>query len=321
MVDNESLLVDEDQFLEHRKLQETAQKRAVGARNEVMDSLLSVEINPTELCNRQCVFCPRSDPRIYPNRKLHMEVRLAERVADELKANESCARISLSGFGEPLLHPALADVVHAIRSRLPNNTIESNTNGDRLTVERIQKLYDAGITFIYVNCFDGPEQIPFFEERFEKAGIDPSRYRLRKHWQSEENNSDFGLKLNNRSGNVQSDTVEALKPLEEPLELPCYYPFYKMLVDWNGDVLFCSNDWGRKIIIGNILEVGIRELWLSSRMFEIRKRLMHGNREHEPCNTCNVHGTLHGGSSFQQLLKHYVENNMLESSEVPDNTP
>ena len=26
---------------------------------------------------------------------------------------------------------------------------------------------------------------------------------------------------------------------------PCFYPFYKMLVDWDGRVLFCSNDWGR----------------------------------------------------------------------------
>ena len=30
--------------------------------------------------------------------------------------------------------------------------------------------------------------------------------------------------------------------------------YYKMFVDWNGDVLFCSNDWGREIVIGNLIE-------------------------------------------------------------------
>ena len=26
-----------------------------------------VELNVNELCNRTCVFCPRVDPKIYPN--------------------------------------------------------------------------------------------------------------------------------------------------------------------------------------------------------------------------------------------------------------
>ena len=34
----------------------------------------------------------------------------------------------------------------------------------------------------------------------------------------------------------------------------CYYPFYKLFVDWNGDVLFCSNDWGKEHVVGNLLQ-------------------------------------------------------------------
>ena len=36
--------------------------------------LKSVEFNPTELCNRTCHFCPRVDPEVYPNRKLHLSL-------------------------------------------------------------------------------------------------------------------------------------------------------------------------------------------------------------------------------------------------------
>ena len=36
-----------------------------------------VELNVNELCNRTCVFCPRVDPKIYPNLNLHMDLELA----------------------------------------------------------------------------------------------------------------------------------------------------------------------------------------------------------------------------------------------------
>ena len=35
-----------------------------------MEALQSITINPTELCNRTCHFCPRSDPKVYPNQNL-----------------------------------------------------------------------------------------------------------------------------------------------------------------------------------------------------------------------------------------------------------
>ena len=48
---------------------------------------------------------------------------------------------------------------------------------------------------------------------------------------------DYGLFINNRGGNIdwlgfdESD-IESLKGK------PCHYPFYKLFVDYNGDVLF-----------------------------------------------------------------------------------
>ena len=55
------------------------------------------------------------------------------------------------------------------------------------------------------------------------------------------NHKEYGLYLNNRSGMLKG----AEKTVEE-VKRPCYYPFYKMMVDWNANVLFCTNDWGRK---------------------------------------------------------------------------
>ena len=56
------------------------------------------------------------------------------RLADEVARLGLASRFSFSGYGEPLLHKRFADMVRCLRQRLPENTIEINTNGDRLTV-------------------------------------------------------------------------------------------------------------------------------------------------------------------------------------------
>ncbi|MFP5405343.1 MAG: radical SAM/SPASM domain-containing protein [Gammaproteobacteria bacterium] len=297
-----------DPFLEHRRAQERAHAQGAARDAGPMASLISVEINATELCNRKCVFCPRVDPQAYPNRNLHMPIEVLERVADDLARLRMGSRVSFSGFGEPMLHRAFPELVRAARERLPDNTIECNTNGDRLTTATARGLFDAGLTYLYVNLYDGPEQERHFRDVFAEAGIDPSRYRLRPHWAGATDG--FGLTLNNRSGTVNRPDI-GVAPLARPLATPCFYPFYKMLVDWNGDVPFCSNDWGRAIVVGNVLRQPIEEIWLSASMQDIRRRLAQGDRDRKPCSTCSVDGTLHGRSSFERLMAFYGERGSL----------
>ena len=35
-----------------------------------ISTLRMIEINPIEICNRVCEFCPRSMPELYPNKNL-----------------------------------------------------------------------------------------------------------------------------------------------------------------------------------------------------------------------------------------------------------
>ena len=292
-----------DPFLEHRRAQERAHQRRIAEDQSPMASLITVELNITELCNRTCVFCPRVDPEVYPNRNLNMTMAVAEKVADDLARVRAGSRLSFSGFGEALLHKGFLDIIRAIRQRLPENVIETNTNGDRLTAAKICELFDAGLTNLYVNLYDGPEQRPHFEAMFAEAGIDPQVYKLRPHWMGAMES--YGLTLNNRSGNLRQPDI-GVAPLDKPIENRCFYPFYKMLIDWNGDVLFCSNDWGREIVVGNVMKQPLDRIWLSDEMFEIRRRLAQGDRSRSPCDKCSVEGTLHGGSSFERLMKHYA---------------
>ncbi|MBM80780.1 MAG: hypothetical protein CMJ78_09320 [Planctomycetaceae bacterium] len=291
-----------DPFLNHRKQQEAEHRERIGNGNDPMNSLISVEMNITELCNRVCVFCPRADPEIYPNQNLMMAPAIAEKVGGDLASFDYKGRVSFSGFGEPLLNKGFSDLLQIFRSQLPQTPLETNTNGDLLTESVIHSLFEAGLTGLYVNMYDGPEQEPALVELLHRAGLSEKQYKLRPHWIGPE--EDFGLVLNNRSGVLQNADIGVV-PLDEPLPLRCHYPFYKMLVDWDGRVLFCSNDWGRDIVVGSVTESHIKEIWLSDEMREIRRRLARADRSVSPCNTCNVKGTLHGKTSFDILVEYH----------------
>ena len=79
--------------------------------NPLLLGLATVEINPTELCNRTCSFCPRSDPEVYPNRKLHMTIELADMLSEQLHEAHFTGDIHITGWGEPLLNPDILEII------------------------------------------------------------------------------------------------------------------------------------------------------------------------------------------------------------------
>lgn len=266
---------------------------------EVINSLSSVDITTIDLCNRTCVFCPRHDPKIYPNRNLRMTRDGADIISKKLKDINYKGTIAISGFGENLLNPDIIDIVKAFRNHNKECYIECNTNGDPIKRSLVESLLEAGLTCLNINLYDGPEQVDKFEELL--AGLPINTYKYRVHW-----NTDHGIIYNNRSGLITWIEDDSIKT--NAINSPCYYPFYKMMVDWNGDVLFCANDWGRTRVIGNLLQQSVSEIWLSTHMKKIRMRLSEGNRNFNPCNTCNVNGTLVGKKSFDLLMGYYNEN-------------
>ena len=121
-----------DPHLNHRKDQEALGIERSKFLETPLRSILTIELNITELCNRKCVFCPRVDPEVYPNQNLNMDQSVVEAVVSNVSKLGIFPRFSFSGFGEPVLHKRLAELIRIIRTVLPDHTIEINTNGDRL---------------------------------------------------------------------------------------------------------------------------------------------------------------------------------------------
>jgi radical SAM protein with 4Fe4S-binding SPASM domain len=248
-----------------------------------------IDFSLTELCNRSaghkraCVFCPRINPALYPNQKLHMPLSLVRKTAYELKDLDYTGAVVLCGFGEPLLHPDIVEVVAAFRSL----HVEIVTNGDFLTVDKIRQLSDAGCSYFVVSLYDGPQQIDVLKARFAGAGCND--YILRDRWHAEED--DFGLKLTNRGGTVTAGEQQAADDTH-----PCYYLSYAMSVDWNGDVLLCPQDWTKKTRFGNLNGQTLMQVWASAAMQKRRTKLAQGRRTDSPCEGCNADGCVHGAN-------------------------
>ncbi len=267
-----------------------------------------VEFSINGACNRRCLFCPRVNEKDYPNIYNGLDLEVYERLLKDLKKINFNGRFSFSGFCEPLLTKNLYQYIELAKSYLKNINIGIVSNGDPLlgknAKNKLTKLYDAGLDDIKISLYDGPEQKPYFEKLRKDLNLNDLQYIIRERYLPPEKS--YGITISNRAGsvNLKNDVFE-LKPLENFIKQPCHYPFFKVLIDYDGDVLMCSNDWKKEKIHGNIHKESLIDIWKSDSFINIRKKLICHNREDKPCNVCDVDGTLNGKASFERW-KNYL---------------
>ena len=241
-----------------------------------------IDINPTELCNRTCEFCPRFDPKIYPNKNLHMEIDTVHKIRKELEGLNWNGSINICGNGEPLLHKDIVGLVAALGDKIH---VEITTNGDFLKVDLIKDLYKNHLDYMVVSMYDGPEQIEYFTKLFDDSEIDKSRYALRDRWYKED--EEYGLVLTNRAGIFGWNKNMGVGK-------QCFYMHYSLQIDWNGDIFLCPQDWQRRKAMGNMMQEEIIDIWKGNFITKFRKNLLNGKRCEKPCSDCNADGTLLG---------------------------
>ena len=254
--------------------------------NPQLLGLATVEINPTELCNRTCSFCPRSDPDIYPNRKLHMTVDIADKLSTQLYNANFTGDIHITGWGEPLLNPDILEIISKFSRYFFTEMI---SNGDRLLSKRIshKDLTSYGLHSIIVDCYDNEQQTMAMETLLSDF---EGKQRIRSNYDTGNANLLQLYNFNNRGG-----TLGAVKSMQRQ----CWMPMYKAFVDWDGGVGLCCNDWARKQKdFGNINTDTFSNIWMSNEFKYVRKQLLEANRKDlSACSGCNTNGCKSGEGS------------------------
>ena len=243
-----------------------------------------VELSLIDVCNRKCSFCPKADDSVAPDTHQKMTRKIIDEIHDQLLEIHFSGTISLCGYGEPLLHK---DISYIVKKLANVSKVEVITNGDVLSSKRLQELYLADVSKVLVSMYDGPEQIEKFKDMAKKANVPDDLMILRDRWYDKYN--DFGVKLTNRAGTVKTGEQEKLGKYKY-----CYYPTYQFLIDWNGDIFLCPQDWQRRVTMGNMLQESLFEIWTGKIITKFRKRLLDGKRDCTPCNKCNAEGTMLG---------------------------
>ena len=236
---------------------------------------LEIEIGLVDACTRACKFCPRSNDEIAPRTSLRITPHLYRKIAKELKDLKFKGLVMISGYGESLLYPDVVDVVKTFNF----TSVDITTNGDLLTRKMLADLKHAGINKILISVYEKEGMLRFHKltAGFEDIVILRNRY------------EHFDRLYNNRAGALY----------QAPAIGTCYYPFYIMMVNANGDVFACCHEWQRRLKMGNLYQKSIWDIWTSEYYDKLRKDLLLKKRSYFPCRICNVDGTLRGEQNFK----------------------
>ena len=287
-----------------RRRQTIKEHFAGSSRNKAEPPIFSImEFNLSGLCNRKCVFCPRVNPDIFPNLNEHIPIELYEKIMADLAKVSYDGTIIFSGFGEPLLYKRIEVAIELTKRYCPDARLEITTDGDFVKPEKLRSLFGAGLDLLLISMYDGPHQVGEFEAIIAESGVDESKIILRTRWLPPEEH--YGITLNNRSGMVEIPEA-GIGKLNGPMARACNYPSYQVMVDYDGSVLLCPHDWGKKLIVGNLNRSSIHELWNSRIMKRVRLSLARSDRNFPPCDGCDVDGTLTGKQHSEQWLEFYA---------------
>jgi radical SAM protein with 4Fe4S-binding SPASM domain len=259
-----------------------------------------VEFNIWGACNRTCEFCPVSNPEIYTNRKEGISLDDYRKVLRDLDAIDYIGVILWSMFSEPVLHKQVNKLARLTKQILPGVSLQMTSNGDifRRREDKLIALFDSGVDRVNLSLYDGPQQFVEFTEIRKRCGLSTDQIKLRRRYQEGGN---YGISISNRAGLVDSNSYRDEKevPITElPLHQSCYYPFYQVAIDYNGDVLLCPHDWAKEYIAGNAFNQDIWEIWKGPKFETARKLLAQSKRSFNPCKKCDVAGNLIGRTNF-----------------------
>ena len=250
----------------------------------------TVDVELTNHCNLRCTFCCR---RIMTRKQGHMNDRTFHRILDEISGPKIPVRFIR--WGEPFLHPKILEYSQMVKDRgIP---LHITTNGQLLTVEKMQALIDMGLDSIIFSMqgFDregykknrvGGDYDVFAQAVKKMVHLRGSREKpyimvTTTVDQVNEKDSEYfrsywgGLVDQVRVGRTVlswfKDTV--ISNGDHPV---CYEPFRQLSFNWDGDVTACCGDYEGLLVIGNIHRSGLLELWNGVLLGAIRTILSNG---------------------------------------------
>lgn len=282
-------------------------------RSIVLGSLpIRLWIESSLACNLKCIMCPNK--RIPNADKGNMDFGLYRKIIDE--AREFVSDINIHHRGEPLANPRLCEMIrYAVDAGL---RVRLHTNATLLDREKAKEIIQARPDWVSVS-FDGFQK-DLYEEVRQGAHFETTvsnilgfldarkRAKTRKPYITVER-IDFAH-LRDRVDDSQVNELARLfkqrgidelivkKEFNWALEtasappMPCNYsictfPWYAMVICWDGTVTPCPQDYMAKMRLGNVGNNSIREIWNAEPYQLLRRKLIDDVQSLPLCKSCD----------------------------------
>ena len=296
-----------------------------------LESPFVLMVDPSSSCNLRCLFCPTGDTSLIQSTKRfqgYMELDVYKKIISDLDQFEGKIKtLRLYKEGDPLVNPNLVEFIEIAKRSSKIERIDTTTNAIILNKNISKRLINSGIDQINISINGVSSQqykkLTKVEVNFDRL-VDQIAYlhsisgnceiyikAIRENLSEEEQVLFYKIfseisdriflegiqpnwpKFNFTYVKPKYITGHYGQPLEE--REVCPYIFYIMVINSDGSVSACVQDWPHELIVGDIKSESVKNIWSGEKLKSLQKLHLRGRRcEVDLCSICPVlkHGCL-----------------------------
>ena len=287
---------------------------------------LTIHIEPTNICNFKCKFCPES----FDNYKeksgglFRLSLENYKKVVKELKTLPKLKQMNFFMMGEPFVNKDITEFVKIAKENELSDWYMISTNGSLLTKEKFRSICESGLHYLRISIFGSNEQIhanltqskiklqrvkdnlAAFQKFKKENGFEFPRTMAKMIDSGEKNHNEEFIKL--FDGVADETLLEPLTNWNDPEEgnlsqkdheylmstdfyknkkETCSFVFYSLIIHSDLKVSICCVDWEKKTLIGDLKKETLKDIWNGDKLKHIQLKHINKRRcEIEVCKNC-----------------------------------
>lgn len=287
---------------------------------------LAVYVEPTNICNFRCVFCPESfmEYEDIAGGLFKLAPDDFERIASQIIAIGGVQTLNFYMMGEPFANRNLFDYIRIAKERSLGRKLILTSNGSLLKKDHYTRLCQSGLDYLRISIY-GPNEdahrkntgstVKLARIRENVAGLKAFRdehgyatphiyVKMIESDRTEENTEFLGTFQNvgdevglepvmnwndpdqGNLSGIDSDRLQDQGYFANKKTV-CPFPFYTLVIHSDLKVSACCVDWDKKIIIGDLRTQTLREIWRGEALHALQLAHLEGRRRSLPgCNNC-----------------------------------
>ena len=258
--------------------------------------ITSLIIEPTNTCNLRCTFCFVTDGMTRDGG--FMDFDLFKKIIDDCTDLE---HLCMHNWGEPLLHKDIFRMIEYAKNNGVNYVV-MNTNGTLLTDKMINRIVNSKLDIIRFSIDGSAEtfkrvrgvELENIEKNIKKLKIIKEKkkpeLKMGVVFTVEEDTEGDAEEYINHWEKIVDHVRLQPKLITSPRTEVCPEPFGKdygkLVVLWDGRVIPCCVDYNANLMIGNIQNDTIPNLWKSEKLNILREQHLKGEFP-DTCANCN----------------------------------